>query len=83
MLDAVPDAVLDMPFQDHLAAAVQRGFGGVDLCQHILARHILVDHTVNRLHLPDDLFEAAVQIFRVHTLLHGAFLHTGVGMAVL
>ena len=76
VLDPVPDTVLDVALQDHLSAAVERGFRGVDLGQHILARHVLVHHAVDGLYLSDDLFQAAVQVFRIHTLLHVHDLHT-------
>ena len=70
VLDPVAHAMLDVPLEHDLAAAVQGGFGGVDLREHVLTRDILVDHPVDGLHLADDLFESAVQIFRVHTLSH-------------
>ena len=70
MLDAVPDTVLDVSLQHHLAAAVKGGFRRVDLGQHILAGDVLVDHPVNGLYLADDLFQPAVQVVRVHALLH-------------
>src|SRR5699024_7110597 len=70
VLDAVPDAVLDVSFQHHLAAPVQGGLGGVDLAEHVLAGNILVDHPVDGLDLADDLFQPTVQVIRVHTLSH-------------
>ena len=82
VLDAVAHAVLDVPLEYHLAAAVKCGFCGVDLRKNILTRHILVDHTVDGLDLTDDLFEPAMQIVRIHALLHCAPLHTGMGMII-
>ena len=68
--DAVTDAMLDVPFEHDLAAAVERGFCRVDLGENVLAGDVLVDHPVNGLYLPDDLFQSAVQIVRVHALPH-------------
>ena len=62
--------MLDVPLENDLAAAVQRGFGRIDLRKNILARDVLVHHAVNGLHLTDDLFEPTVQIVGVHTLFH-------------
>ena len=62
MLDAVPDAVLDVAFQNHLTGLVQGGFGGIDLRQNIFAGDIFIDHAVDGLHLSDDLFQSAMQI---------------------
>ena len=70
MLNAVPDTMADMSLQDHLAAAVECGFGRIDLRQNILTGDILIHHTVDRLHLPDDFPQPAVQVFGVHALLH-------------
>lgn len=58
------------PLENDLAAAVQRGFGCIDLRKNILARDVLVHHAVDGLHLTDDLFEPTVQIVSVHTLFH-------------
>ena len=66
--DSVADAVLDVPFEHDLAAAVERGFRRVDLGENALAGDVLVDHPVNGLCLPDDLFQSAVQIVCVHAL---------------
>ena len=63
VLDPVADAAADMPLQHDLAAAVERRFGDIDLRQHILSGDILVHHAVDSLHLPDDLFQTAMQIF--------------------
>ena len=76
VLNAVPGTVLDMPLQHHLAAAVQRGLGSVDLGQYILAGHILVHHPVDGLNLADDFLQPPVQVLRVHTLLHVVHLPT-------
>ena len=62
VLDAVTHAVLDVPLENDLAAAVQRGFGRIDLRKNILARDVLVHHAVNGLHLTDDLFEPTVHV---------------------
>ena len=70
VLDAIPDTVLDVAFQHHLPALVQGRLGRVDLGKDILAGNILVDHPVNGLHLPDDLFQPTVQIVGVHALSH-------------
>ena len=64
----------DVALQHHLSAAVEGGLGRVDLREHILAGHILVHHPVDGLNLSDDLFQAAVQIVRVHTLSHSGDL---------
>ncbi len=74
MLDPVAHAVLDMPLQNDLSAAVERGFCGVDLCKHILAGDILIHHTLDRLYLTDYLLQPAVQIFGIHALLHNNIL---------
>ena len=63
VLDAVPDAVLDVAFQNHLTGLVQGRLGGIDLGQDVFAGDILVDHAVDGLNLADDLFQSAVQIF--------------------
>lgn len=68
--DAVADAVLDVSFEHDFAAAVECGFRRVDLGEDVLAGDVLVDHPVNGLYLPDDLFQSAVQIVRVHALPH-------------
>ena len=79
VLDAVADAVLDVALEHDLAAAVQRRFGRVELRKNVLAGDVLVDHAVDGLHLTDDFFEPAVQIFRVHALSHcKASIHIGV-----
>ena len=69
-LDAVAHAMADMPLEHHLAAFMQRGFRRVQLHENVLARHVLIHHTVDRLHLPDDFPQPAVQVFGVHALLH-------------
>ena len=74
VLDAVPHTVADMPFQHHLPALVQGRFGRVQLGEDVLTGHILVDHPVNGLYLPRDLFQPPVQIFRIHTLPHPKFI---------
>ena len=56
MFNAVPDTMLDVSFQHHLTGFVQRRFSRVDLGQHILARHVLIDHPVDRLNLADNFF---------------------------
>ena len=63
MLDAVPDAVLDVAFQNHLTGLVQGRLGGIDLGKDVFAGDIFVDHAVDGLNLADDLFQSAVQIF--------------------
>ena len=63
MLNAVPDAVLDVAFQNHLTGLVQGRLGGIDLGKNVFAGDILVDHAVNGLNLADNLFQSAVQIF--------------------
>ena len=62
VLDAIPDAVLDVAFQHHLPALVQGRFGRVDLGEDVLTGHILVDHPVNGLHLPNDLLQPTMQV---------------------
>ena len=61
-----------MAFQHDLSAAVQGGLRCVDLRKNVLAGHVLVDHAVDGLHLPDDLLQPAVQIVGIHALLHCA-----------
>ena len=58
------------PSSTTLPQPLQGGLGGVDLGQDVLAGHVLVHHPVDGLHLPDDLFQPAVQVFGVHTLFH-------------
>ena len=70
VLDAVPDAVLQMALQHHLPRLVQGGLGGVDLSQDVLTGHVLVHHPVDGLHLTDDFPQAAVEVVRIHTLSH-------------
>ena len=72
MGDSIPDAVPDMSFQDHLSALMQSRLCGIELREYILTGNIFIDHPVNRLYLPDDLFQPAVQVFRIHTLSHGS-----------
>lgn len=83
VLNAVPDAVLDMTLQDHLAAPVEGGLGRVDLGQNILTGDVLVNHPINGLHLSDNFLQPAVQIVGVHTLSHSHSLHTIRGMSKL
>ena len=47
---------------------MERGFGGIDLCQYILAGDILVDHTVDSLYLSNDFFQTTMQIICIHAL---------------
>ena len=70
VLQPVFDAVHNVPLQNHLAAAMQSGFGGIDLSQNVLAGHILVDHPVDGLHLTHDFLYAPVEILGIHTLFH-------------
>ena len=53
---------------------MQRGFGRIDLRKNILTRHVLVYHPVDCLNLPDNFFQAAMQVFRIHTLFHKRIL---------
>lgn len=76
VFDAIPDTVLDMPFQYNFSAAMERGFGGIDLRQYILAGDILVDHTVDSLYLSNDFFQTTMQIICIHALFHLFCLHT-------
>ena len=63
VLDAVPDAVLDVAFQNHLTGLVQGRLGGIDLGKDVFAGDILVDHAVDGLNLANNLFQSAMQIF--------------------
>ncbi len=54
MFDTVTDAMLDMPFQDYLSAAMKCRFCGVQLGKDILTRHILVNHSIDCLNLTDN-----------------------------
>ena len=83
VLNAVPDAVLDVPLQNDFSASVQSGFCGIDLGENILAGHVFVHHPVNGLYLSDDFFQPAVQVFCIHTLFHVQVLHTIRGMCLL
>ena len=56
MFNAIADAVLDMSFQNHLAAAMQRRFRCVQLGKNILTGNILINHFIDGPHLADDLF---------------------------
>ncbi len=80
MFKTIPDTVLDVTLQHYLSTAVKGGFCGVDLSQNILAGDILVHHPVNSLNLPDNFFQAAVQVFGIHTLSHINHLHTVKGI---
>ena len=51
MFDTVTDAMLDMPFQDYLSAAMKCRFCGVQLGKNILTRDIFIDHSGNGLRL--------------------------------
>jgi hypothetical protein len=83
MFKTIPDTVLDVTLQHYLSTAVKGGFCGVDLSQNILAGDILVHHPVNSLNLPDNFFQAAVQVFGIHTLSHINHLHTVKGIYFL
>ena len=51
MLQSIPDTVLNMTFQNYFSTSVKGRFCGIDLGKDILARHILIHHAVNGLHL--------------------------------
>ena len=70
VLNAVAHAVTDVPFQHYLAHPVQGGFGSIDLGEDVFTGHVLVDHAVYGLYLAQNLFEAPVEIGRIHALLH-------------
>ena len=70
VLDPVTDTVVDMSFQNNLPDTVKGRLGRIDLRENILTWNILIDHPVNRLHLPDDLFQTSVKIVGIHTLSH-------------
>ena len=72
VLDAVAHAVLDMALEDNLSYFMKCRFYRIDLRQDILARHVLIHHTFDRLHLTDDLFQVTVKIICIHTLFHFA-----------
>ena len=72
VLDAVAHAVLDMALEDNLSYFMKCRFYRIDLRQYILARHVLIHHTFDRLHLTDDLFQVTVKIICIHTLFHFA-----------
>ena len=57
-----------LPLQHHLSHLVQCALGGVDLHQHVLTGHVLIHHLVDGAQLPDDLFQSAVEVVRIHTL---------------
>ena len=64
------DTVLNVPFQHHLAALMQSGLCGINLSQDIFTGNIFIYHTVDGLHLTNDLFQPTVQIVCIHTLFH-------------
>ena len=72
VFNAVAHAVLDMALEDNLTYFMKCRFYRIDLRQDILAGHVLFHHTVDRLHLTDDLFQATVKIICIHTLFHFA-----------
>ncbi len=57
VFNAITDTVPDMSFQNHFSAAVQGGFGGIDLRQNIFTRNIFINHAVNSLYLSQNLFQ--------------------------
>ena len=57
MLDPVAHTVLNVTFKYNLPHPVQRRLRGVYLSEHVLAGDVLVNHTVNSLHLSDYLFQ--------------------------
>ena len=73
VLKAVLHAMADVPLKDHLSCLVQCRLCRADLAKDILTGNVLIDHSVNRLYLSDNSAESAVQICRVHTLLHKYF----------
>ena len=70
MLYSVLDAMSYMPLKNDLSAFMKSGFRGVELRKDILARNVLVDHSVYSLYLSYNFSESAMQIFGIHTLLH-------------
>ncbi len=68
--------------ENDLAAAVQRGFGRIDLRKNILARELLVHHAVNGLHLTDDDLLSRQCRLSNHTLFSSFDLHTCWGITL-
>ena len=56
VFDAIPDTVINMPFEHDLSNLMKGRFGGVYLGEYILAGDIFIDHSVDCLYLSDDLF---------------------------
>ena len=79
----LPDAMLDVPLQNHLSHFVERRFRRIDLGQDILAGNVLLHHAVDSLDLADNLLQSAMQIVRVHALPHSSHLHTSRGIGIL
>ena len=70
VLDAVAHAVVDVPLEDYLPDAVERGLRRVYLREHVLARDVLVHHPVDGFDLAYDFIEPSVKVLRVHALSH-------------
>ena len=70
VLDSFAHAMVEVAFEDDLAALVQGAFGGVDLHEDVFARDVFVDHFVDRVDLSYDFAEPSVKIFGIHALAH-------------
>ena len=70
VLNAVPHAVVQMPFQHDLAHFVQSAFHCVDLDEHVFAGHVLIHHFIDGVDLTGNFFQPAVKVFCIHTLFH-------------
>jgi hypothetical protein len=73
--NAVLDAMVHVADQDDLTDLVYGTLHRVDLDEDILARYILVYHTVEGGDLTGDPVQTFMQVFGVHTLFHGEYIH--------
>ena len=60
VFDPVFDAVIQMTFKHNLTNFMHCGLCRIDLDEDILAWNILIDHFIDCIQLPDDLFQPAV-----------------------
>ncbi len=68
--DAFTHAMIEMSLKNDLARLVERALGGVDLQEDVFARHVFVDHFVDRRHLTDDFLQTSMKIGGIHALAH-------------
>ena len=70
VFDAVFYTMINVSFKNNLTDFVKGGFRRIDLREYVFAGNILINHTVDRLNLSDDLLQSSVKVIRIHTLSH-------------